>query len=118
MTSTLPHTKLYCDNQAAIWISHDDMHHQRTKHIDIKHHHVRDALNRKQLELLKIATEYNVADILTKSLEQVRFQRLREPLMKASTVQHEQRMDLNEQSRCNLIYAMTHYSEEEEENLG
>jgi hypothetical protein len=117
MTSFLPHTKLYCDNQAAIWISNDDTHHQRTKHIDIKHHHVRDALNRKQLELLKIATEYNVADILTKALDQPRFQRLRDPLMKALSVQHETKMDLNEQQTINLIYALTHCTEEEEQML-
>ena len=121
MLGYLPHTKLYCDNQAAILMSNDDMYHQRTKHIDLRHHFIREALNKKELELLKIQSLYNIADILTKPLDQIKFQRLRQPLMKAlSHTPHEQidqhyaNMNKEEQEICNMILSSTNYTSQEE----
>ncbi len=36
--------KMYVDNQAAILISKNDVYHDRTKHIDIRYHYIRDAV--------------------------------------------------------------------------
>jgi hypothetical protein len=74
-------TTLLCDNQSAIQISNNDTHHNRTKHIDIRHHFIRDALKKKELNMVWIPTEEQVADILTKPLAVIQFTRLRDLLM-------------------------------------
>ncbi len=73
---------LYCDSQSAIQISENDKHHNRTKHIDIRHHFVRDAIRANRLELKWLQTDQQPADILTKGLDQRKFEKLRYKLMK------------------------------------
>nr|GEU85522.1 hypothetical protein [Tanacetum cinerariifolium] len=46
---------------------------QRTKHIEIRHHFIKDANEKKLIQVLKIPTEHNVADLLTKSFDVTRF---------------------------------------------
>nr|GEW45875.1 putative ribonuclease H-like domain-containing protein [Tanacetum cinerariifolium] len=46
---------------------------QQTKHIEIRHHFIRDANEKKLIQVLKIPTEHNVADLLTKSFDVTRF---------------------------------------------
>ena len=59
-------TILFCDNQGAIALTKDrSKQHQRTKHIDVKYHFVRE---QKNIDYKYIATNDNKADILTKSL--------------------------------------------------
>ncbi|GJT17503.1 ribonuclease H-like domain-containing protein [Tanacetum coccineum] len=43
--------------------------HQRTKHIEIRHHFIRDANEKKLIQVLKIHTDDNVADLLTKAFD-------------------------------------------------
>jgi hypothetical protein len=57
MKVKLPIT-LYCDNQAAISISENDVHHHRTKHIDIRHHYIRDEMRNKFIELKWIQSNH------------------------------------------------------------
>jgi hypothetical protein len=76
--------KLLCDNQAAIAISTNDVNHNRTKHIDIRHHYIREAIKNKQVDLSWISTDKQVADILTKPLAKRQFNILREGLMHVS----------------------------------
>ncbi|GJT31599.1 putative reverse transcriptase, RNA-dependent DNA polymerase [Tanacetum coccineum] len=45
-----------------------------TKHIEIRHHFIRDSYEKKLIEMVKIHTDYNVADLLTKSFDVTRFQ--------------------------------------------
>ena len=71
-------TTVWCDNQAAIAISKNDVNHNRTKHIDIKHHFVRDAVKTEQVKIEWISTSEQVADVLTKALDKNQFARLRD----------------------------------------
>ena len=68
---------LNIDNQAAIAISENDVHHARTKHIDIRHHFIRDSIKNKEVQLKWINTQAQLADIFTKALMTVRFSYLR-----------------------------------------
>jgi hypothetical protein len=72
---------LYCDNQAAIAISKNDVNHSRTKHIDIRHHYIREAVQNNELEIKWIESEKQLADINTKALSVNIFERLRDKLM-------------------------------------
>ena len=57
---------IYCDSQSAIHLSKNSAFHERTKHIDVRLHFIREILSRGQVILEKIASEVNPADILTK----------------------------------------------------
>lgn len=59
---------LYCDNQSAALLAASESHHPRTKHIDVRHHFVRDVINDGRIILQHISTNEMVADILTKAL--------------------------------------------------
>jgi hypothetical protein len=74
---------LYCDNQSAIAISENDKFHNRTKHIDIRHHYIRETIKNKEVELKWIASESQEADILTKSLSKPLFEQMRLRIMMA-----------------------------------
>ncbi|PNX62422.1 gag-pol polyprotein, partial [Trifolium pratense] len=68
---------LYCDNLSAINISKNPIQHSRTKHIDIRHHFIRDLVEEGVVKLEHIATEEQLADIFTKALDAVQFEKLR-----------------------------------------
>lgn len=75
------HTVAYVDNTAAIAVSKNDVHHSRTKHIDLRHHHVREAVEKNLLRLEHVPSAEQLADILTKPLAKLAFERLRDQLM-------------------------------------
>jgi hypothetical protein len=50
------------------------MFHERTKHIDIKYHHVRDMVARGKLQVCKISTHDNPADMMTKLIPVAKFE--------------------------------------------
>ena len=68
--STLHHTpqRILVDNNSAIELAKNPKHHDRTKHIDIRHHFVREAINDKLIDLCHMDTGNNTADIFTKAL--------------------------------------------------
>ena len=71
---------LYCDNVSAINISKNPVQHSKTKHIDIRHHFIRELVEDKKIVLEYIQTEKQLADIFTKSLDVNRFESLRSSL--------------------------------------
>lgn len=60
--------KMYCDNTGACSLALNPCHHPRTKHIDVKHHHVRDHIARKTIILNHLPGSENLADGFTKAL--------------------------------------------------
>ncbi|GJW62500.1 hypothetical protein Tco_0111835 [Tanacetum coccineum] len=57
-----------CDNQSAIHLAKNSMFHKRTKHIDIRYHWIRDAIEDGMFELNKVHTDDNASDMLTKAV--------------------------------------------------
>ncbi|GJU11251.1 retrovirus-related pol polyprotein from transposon TNT 1-94 [Tanacetum coccineum] len=71
---------IFCDNTSAIAISNNPVLHSRTKHIDLRYHFIRDHILKGDIELHFISTEYQLADIFTKPLDEPTFNRLKEEL--------------------------------------
>ncbi|GKC55506.1 hypothetical protein Tco_1078251 [Tanacetum coccineum] len=63
-----------CDNQGAIHLSRNHVFHERTKHINVRYHFIREVLEAKTVKVLKVGTEYNDADALTKVVPGLKLQ--------------------------------------------
>jgi len=74
-------TVIYEDNMAAIALAENPVHHQRTKHIDIKYKFIRDEVKKGKFKLVHIPTDRQLADLFTKPLSKVKVQDLRECVM-------------------------------------
>ena len=70
-------TPLLCDNKSAIAMSKNPVYHSRAKHIALKYHYIRDAVEENQVDIVYCNTEDQVADIFTKALARERFVYLR-----------------------------------------
>jgi hypothetical protein len=66
-------TMIYCDNQSCIKLSENPVFHDKSQHIEIRYHFIRDYVQRGAIELQYISTEDQVADILTKALGRGKF---------------------------------------------
>jgi hypothetical protein len=71
---------LLCDNESAIKLVNNPVQHSRTKHIDIRHHFLRDHEAKGDIALRHVSTERQLADIFTKALDEQRFCALRSEL--------------------------------------
>eukprot|EP00253_Pinus_taeda_P020151 PITA_20151 len=67
-------TVIYCDNQSCIKLSKNPLFHDRSKHIDIQYHHLRECVVKRIMLLLYVWTEEQDADILTKALSNCKFE--------------------------------------------
>ncbi|GJZ29364.1 hypothetical protein Tco_0574011 [Tanacetum coccineum] len=63
-----------CDNQGAIHLSRNHVFHERTKHINVRYHFIREVLEAKTVKVLKVGTEHNAADALTKVVPGLKLQ--------------------------------------------
>ncbi|GJZ01130.1 putative ribonuclease H-like domain-containing protein, partial [Tanacetum coccineum] len=66
-------TKIHVDNESAICVVKNLVYHSKTKHIEIRHHFIRDSYEKKLIEMVKIHTDSNVADLLTKAFDVARY---------------------------------------------
>jgi transposase InsO family protein len=73
-------TRLWCDNQSSIKLAKDPVQHQRSKHIELHMHFIRNLIHDQVIEVLFCPTEDQVADIFTKSLTEAKFSKLRSML--------------------------------------
>lgn len=68
------HVDVHCDSQSAICLAKNQVHHSRTKHIDVRFHFVREIVDEGDILLQKIGTADNPADMLTKCVSGIKFQ--------------------------------------------
>lgn len=78
--STPQPARLLVDNKSAIALSRNPVHHERSKHIDIKYHYIRECIDEGKVKIDHVGTGDQVADILTKALGRNKFMELRQKL--------------------------------------
>jgi hypothetical protein len=70
----------HCDNQSCVKLSENPVFHNRSKHIEIKYHYIRDMVQRKTIHMQYLPTHEQIADIFTKPLAKTKFEYFRERL--------------------------------------
>ena len=68
--------KIYCDNKAAISIAHNPFFHDKTKHVEVDKHFIKEKLDSGLICMSYVSTKEQVADILTKGLNKRQFEDL------------------------------------------
>jgi hypothetical protein len=74
------HVPLLYDNESAIKIAYNPCEYSKTKHIDIRHHFLRDHAIKGDIVISHVGTNDQLADIFTKPLDEQRFRELRSKL--------------------------------------
>jgi hypothetical protein len=64
-------TVILCDNQSCIKMAENHVFHDKSKHIEIRYHYIRDMVQRGAIKLQYVSTDEQVADVLTKPLSRV-----------------------------------------------
>ncbi|GKC08186.1 hypothetical protein Tco_0999796, partial [Tanacetum coccineum] len=64
----------YCDNQSAIALCCNNVQHSRSKHVNIRHHFIKEQVENRVVEVYFVETKYQLADIFTKALPRERFE--------------------------------------------
>jgi hypothetical protein len=62
------HVVIYCDNISNILLANNPVYHAKTKHIEVHYHFIREKVIVKEIDLIHVNTEYQVANIFTKAL--------------------------------------------------
>ena len=65
---------IHCDNQSCIKISENPVFHDRSKHMEMRYHYLRDMVQRRAISLRYIPTDEQTADVLTKPLSKTKFE--------------------------------------------
>ncbi|GJT33176.1 hypothetical protein Tco_0923595 [Tanacetum coccineum] len=95
---------IMCDNKGAIDLSKNPVQHSRTKHIKIRHHFLRDNVQKGHISIEKVPSVDNIADILTKPLKRESFNYLQFALIldvpceddQVRHIRHEEEIDVLE----------------------
>ncbi|KAI3692577.1 hypothetical protein L6452_32394 [Arctium lappa] len=64
---------IYCDSKSVIAITANPVQHTKTKHIDVRYHFIKDHVEKGNIELFFVKTDYQLADLFTKALDEKRF---------------------------------------------
>jgi hypothetical protein len=80
--------ELKVDNKSALALDKNPVFHDMSKHIRIKYHFIRDCLEERSIKANHIATIDQLADILTKSLGNAKFQEMRRRIGLKQIIQH------------------------------
>ena len=72
--------QIYGDNQGAIALTQNPIQHQRSKHIDIRYHFIRDYVQKKNIEITYVPTDSNVADLMTKPCSKIKLRKFNKML--------------------------------------
>ena len=68
--------RIYYDNKAAINISHNPIHHDRTKHVEVDHHFIKEKIDKGTICITYVPTSEQATDLLTKGLGKSLFEKL------------------------------------------
>jgi cystathionine beta-lyase family protein involved in aluminum resistance len=71
---------LLCDNESDMKLTNNPVQHQRTKHIDVRHHFIRDYQQKGDIAIESVDTEDQLADLFIKPLDEKRFHKLKNEL--------------------------------------
>lgn len=71
---------IYVDNKSAINLAKNPVFHGRNKHIDVRFHFIRECIERGEIEIKYIASDFQRADIMTKALCVAKFEKMRKLL--------------------------------------
>jgi hypothetical protein len=73
-------TRIWCDNQICVKLLENLMFHDKSKHIEIKYHYIRDMVQKGAMKLQYVTIDEQIADVLTKPLSRVKFVYFRDKL--------------------------------------
>ena len=65
---------MYEDNEGAIQITKHPISNSNSKHIGVRHHFLRELVERKEIEIVHVASQYQHTDFLTKALPEREFE--------------------------------------------
>jgi len=71
---------IHCNNQSCVKLSENPVFHNKSKHIEIKYHYIRDMVQRKEVHVQYLSTHEQIADIFTKPLAKTKFKYFHEKL--------------------------------------
>ena len=74
-------TVIFDDNQGCVALAKSTRESKRTKHIDVRYHFIRERIDSKELRVEYVPTEQQQADLLTKGLDRVKLERLRQQVL-------------------------------------
>ena len=73
-------TCIFYDNHSCVNLSENLVFHDKSKHIEIKYHYIKDMVQRRVAKLQYVATNEQIVDVLTKPLSRVKFEYFKERL--------------------------------------
>ena len=76
VNSNVSRPLLRIDNKSAILLIKNPVHHDRSKHIDVRYHLIRDHVQKRLIEVEFVKTDEQLGDVLTKPLSKIKFLKL------------------------------------------